>query len=162
MPKFQGEYALPFLLRKPIPVAVNLVYWRRSISYQSYELLSCHRFPPPHRNIPSLVRCLSLKQVSCIPMWIYSQQILVTAAMNMANDFKRIFTNWRNDISLCVYVCVCVCGALYHRRQSWVVGGRNPSDFGIGGRGRVVKYYYVIIAYLVQEVCSKVVTFRDK
>src|SRR6218665_1553194 len=47
------------------------------------------------------------------------------------------------------------------------VGGRDPQDFGQGGRGGrrggcgwAVKYYY--ICYHVQEVCSEVVTFEDK
>ena len=49
-----------------------------------------------------------------------------------------------------------------HRRQSWEVGGSRPPDFGQGvvgvavglqrggaggslGRGRVVKYYYILL-----------------
>jgi len=40
-----------------------------------------------------------------------------------------------------------------HRRQSWGFGSRDPLDFGQGvvgvaggrwGRGRVVKYYYIL------------------
>jgi len=29
-------------------------------------------------------------------------------------------------------------------RQSWGVGGLRPPDFGQLGRGRVVKYYYIL------------------
>jgi len=31
-----------------------------------------------------------------------------------------------------------------HRRQSWGLGGRDPHILGRGGRGRVVKYYYIL------------------
>ena len=58
----------------------------------------------------------------------------------------------------------------HHRRQSWGLGCRDPTDFEQGvaerfveGRGRIVKHNYnYILSCTLQEVCSKVVTFQAK
>src|SRR6218665_916024 len=47
--------------------------------------------------------------------------------------------------------------------QTWGVGGSRPPEFGQGGRGGSQGgSRNIIIAYYVQEVCFKVVTFEEK
>ena len=40
-------------------------------------------------------------------------------------------------------------------------GGHEDRRGSVGGRGRVIKYYYILSCRLL-EVCSKVVTFEEK